>query len=297
MTSTMIDPRQAWLEQRRSGIGGSDAPAVLGVDPWRDPLTIWSQKVGLLESEDLSDNEAVQAGIELERPIAEWYGRKFGRHVQMNEPYRIRRHPTHEFMIATLDAIEDRDGEMVVVQVKNTSAPAETWEEALPTHYEVQLQHEMLVAGASRGVLVALHRGQSLRAYERVLCPSMADEIIEAERQFWEMVKSETAPAAGPYSATTVRELFPRDEIQDAVPLLPEADDLDAELQDLKAKIDELAGRKGQVESQLKMWIGSHSAGVTPQGVKFSWKGSEVNYKPREASTAYVRRFTRSVKR
>jgi predicted phage-related endonuclease len=76
------DARAAWLEERKKGIGGSDAPAVCGVDPWRDALTVWSQKVGLLEAEDLSGNEAVEAGLVLEAAIGAWYGTKFNRNVK-----------------------------------------------------------------------------------------------------------------------------------------------------------------------------------------------------------------------
>ena len=289
--------RAAWLEERKKGIGGSDAPAVCGVDPWRDALTVWSQKVGLLEGDDLSDNEAVEAGIVLERTIGEWYGRKFKRNVTLAEPFVIRRHPEHHFMCATLDATEDRDGEVVVVQIKNTSYHADSWAEQLPVHYEVQLQHEMIVAGATRGVLVALHRGQNLRAYERNLTPEIASRIIEIERDFWNKVETETAPPAGPHSAETVKALFPKVEIEDLTALSPEADDLDAELQEVRQGLDELAERREQIESQLKMWIGTHAGGLTPQGVKYSWKGSQVHYKPQEARTAYSRRFTRSAKK
>jgi putative phage-type endonuclease len=291
------DTRAAWLEERKKGIGGSDAAAVCGMDPWRDALTVWSQKVGLLEADDLSDNEAVEAGLVLERTIGEWYGRKFNRNVTLAEPFAIRRHPEHSFMRATLDATEDRDGELVVVQIKNTSYPQDAWEEQLPVHYEIQLQHEMIVAGATRGVLVALHRGQNLRAYERTLSQESADRLIEIEREFWAMVESETPPPAGKHSSETVKALFPKVEIEDLTALAPEADDLDFELQEIRGQLDELSDRREQIESQIKLWIGSHAGGLTPQGVKYSWKGSKVNYKPQEAKVGYVRRFTRSAKK
>lgn len=288
--------RAEWLEERRKGIGGSDAAAACGQCPFKDRLTLWSEKVGLLDPADLSDNEAVQSGIELERAIGEWYAKKYGRDVVLAEPYTILKHPTIPFMRATLDATQIVDGVKSVVQIKNTGAPAEAWEDEIPTNYEIQLQHEMLVAGVECGTLVALHRGQKLRAYDRVLMPELASQIIELEREFWEMVVSETAPPAGPHSGGTVKALFPRNEIEDVVALAADADDLDAELQLLKKQQDQLADRREAIESQLKMWIGKHAGGLTPQGVRFSWKGSEVHYKPQEARTAYVRRFTRSAK-
>ncbi|NDC64365.1 MAG: hypothetical protein EBZ59_10375, partial [Planctomycetia bacterium] len=48
------DRRAAWLHERRAGIGGSDAAAACGIDPYRDRLTLWAEKVGLAEPQDLT---------------------------------------------------------------------------------------------------------------------------------------------------------------------------------------------------------------------------------------------------
>ena len=37
-------------ETRRNFIGGSDAPAIMGVSPWDTPYTCWEKKVGLRQS-------------------------------------------------------------------------------------------------------------------------------------------------------------------------------------------------------------------------------------------------------
>lgn len=298
--------REEWLKERRNGIGGSDAAAAIGVCPYKDRLTLWAEKLGLADPPDLSGNEAVESGIQLERAIGEWYGTKYRRSpvdercglVTFPNAYTIERHPTIGFMFATIDAWETfSDGGLGVVQIKNTAFPADAWEERLPVNYVTQLRHEMIVAGVTRGTLVALHRGQALRVYPVTLDPDEAAALIAAEEQFWNLVESETLPPAGPHSADTVKALFPRSTAEDVVPLAHEADDLDAELEQVKADIARLTERRDKIESQLKLWIGDHVAGLTPQGIKFSWKGSEINYKPQEARTAYVRRFTRSAKK
>lgn len=287
--------RETWLAERRHGIGGSDAAAAMGKSPWKDRLTLWSEKVGLLEPDDLSDNEAVESGIELEDAIGRWYGKRFGRNVEMAPPFTIIRHPEHDFMRATLDARQEIDGVPGVVQIKNTGQTVEQWEDEVPIYYEIQLQHEMYVAGVECGTLVALHRGQKLRAYDRVVMPSLVEEMIAAETEFWNLVKSQTPPEAAAISGEAVKALYPRSEIQDLVPLPPDIDDLDAELQEVKAQVSQLSDRRSEIENQIKMLIGKHEGGVTPQGVKFSWRGSSITYKPQEARTSYVRRFTRSV--
>lgn len=289
--------REAWLIERRRGIGGSDAAAAIGQDRYKDQLTLWAEKVGLVEPANLDGNEAVESGIALERAIGEWYAKKFGREVIFPEPFTIERHPKHAFMAATIDAWEILDdGSRGVIQIKNTGHPWQAWEESVPTNYETQLLHEMVVTGSTHGTLVALHRGQALRAYPRTLDADAAAKLIEMESEFWRMVETETAPPAGPHSSDTVKSLFPRDTLEDVVPLSPDADDLDAELEQAKSQIASLTERRDAIESQIKLWIGEHVGGVTPQGIRFSWKGSEVNYKPQEARKVYVRRFTRSAK-
>lgn len=39
-------PRPVWLEARRTGIGGSDALACLGLDPWKTRLEAYLDKIG-----------------------------------------------------------------------------------------------------------------------------------------------------------------------------------------------------------------------------------------------------------
>ena len=36
--------REEWLARRRSGIGGSDVAAVLGLSPWKSPRQVWLDK-------------------------------------------------------------------------------------------------------------------------------------------------------------------------------------------------------------------------------------------------------------
>ena len=44
--------RAEWLEERRKGIGGSDAAAVAGLNPWRSAAAVYLDKVGEVEPEN-----------------------------------------------------------------------------------------------------------------------------------------------------------------------------------------------------------------------------------------------------
>jgi predicted phage-related endonuclease len=255
---------------------------------------LWSEKVGIVEGDDLSENEAVESGIMLEVPIAQWYGRKFDREVHVEPPFTLLRHPQHDFMLATLDAVQFIDGEKQVVEIKNTSFGPDAWEDRLPVHYEMQLIHQMVVTGCTKGTLVALHKGQYLRAYDRVLSPQVAETLIEAEAHFWQMVMAEQPPEPGPNSGDALKAMFPRAEIEDMVTLPAEFDDLETEIEKIKDEVDRLSERRDEIESRIKMLIGKHTGGITPQGIKYSWKNVQSVLKAQPERVVNSRRFTRS---
>ena len=58
--------RDAWLEQRRKGVGGSDVAPIMDLSKWRSCYEVWAEKVGLIQPADLSDKESVQWGNILE---------------------------------------------------------------------------------------------------------------------------------------------------------------------------------------------------------------------------------------
>ena len=86
---------------RKLGLGSSDAAVAVGLSPYKCPLSLWLEKTGRKEPEDISHKEAVLWGIELEPVLAQVYAKRTG--------YRVRRvnavlqHPEHLFMLANLD--------------------------------------------------------------------------------------------------------------------------------------------------------------------------------------------------
>ena len=50
--STAGISRAEWLALRKRGIGGSDASAIMGVNPYRSAWSVWADKTGQLPAED-----------------------------------------------------------------------------------------------------------------------------------------------------------------------------------------------------------------------------------------------------
>ena len=83
LASTTQLTREQWLTIRKLGIGSSDAAVAIGLSPYKCPLSLWLEKTGRKEPDDLSQKEAVLWGIELEPVLAQVYAKRTG--------YRVRR--------------------------------------------------------------------------------------------------------------------------------------------------------------------------------------------------------------
>lgn len=64
-----IENHAEWISARVSGIGGSDAAAILGKSPFKSNVQLWEEKTGLTKPPDISDNPAVKFGKEAEKNI------------------------------------------------------------------------------------------------------------------------------------------------------------------------------------------------------------------------------------
>ena len=62
MTVEEMKDRKAWLKLRNSGLGGSDASVIMGMNPWKSRLALWAEKTGEIEPEELSGNQRVYWG-------------------------------------------------------------------------------------------------------------------------------------------------------------------------------------------------------------------------------------------
>ena len=191
---------ETWLEERRKGLGGSDAAPVLGLSPWKTPYQVWLEKRG--EAPEQEDNEPMFWGRTLEPVIRQRYADVTGRSVAI--PKGILVHPKHKWMLANLDGIAgDR-----VLEVK-TARSAEKWGEPgsdeIPEHYRPQVEHYMAVTGLLVADVAVLIGGQDFRIYEVPADKELQELIIEQEAAFWEMVEKGTPPEVTNYADVKAR--------------------------------------------------------------------------------------------
>lgn len=154
----VADPNDpAWHEARRSFIGASEAPAILGLSPWATALDVWAVKMGI--TEDFGGNTATDLGHELEDWIARQWTKATGRAHWA--PGTTQRHADLPHIAASVDRVVNYagdDGPSVELLECKLVGPnvAWSWAEGPPIYVVIQVQVQMAVTGAQRAHVCAL---------------------------------------------------------------------------------------------------------------------------------------------
>lgn len=186
--------RAAWLETRRSGIGGSDVAGILGLSKWSTPLQVYQQKRG--EIADQPDNATMRWGRYLEPVVRQAYADETGNEVRVLD--QLVRHHSHDFMIANLDGfVAPASGPRRVFEAK-TARTAEGWGEPgsdqIPQPYLLQVQHYMAVTGFVVADVAVLVGGSDFRIYEVPEDRELQEMLVDAEAEFWGRVQRGDPP-------------------------------------------------------------------------------------------------------
>lgn len=153
--------REEWLEERKKGIGGSDAAIIVGKNPYKTTIDLWEEKLGIKEAEDISDKPYVQYGTNAEEYLRELFKLDFPKYQVTHEEYSIIRHPEYPFLFASLDGqlVNKETGELGILEIKTSeilkSMQKEKWKDGIPDNYYCQVLHYLYVTGYSFAILKA----------------------------------------------------------------------------------------------------------------------------------------------
>ncbi|MDE7212886.1 MAG: YqaJ viral recombinase family protein [Lachnospiraceae bacterium] len=173
--------RQEWLKLRRTGIGGSDAGAVCGLNPYSSPMKVYHDKT-CPQTED-ADNESIRQGRDLEEYVAQRFMEATGLKVRRsNYMYRSVEHP---FMLADIDRLVV--GEDAGLECKTASAySTDKWKNgAIPVHYIIQCYHYMAVTGRRAWYIVVAILGKEFLYRKLVWDEELIRQMVGVEERFW----------------------------------------------------------------------------------------------------------------
>lgn len=177
----------AWLEMRKTHIGASDAPIILGTSPWKTAYQLWEEKLGLRESPKM--NAAMQRGHDLEPLARQAYNDYTG---NASEP-EVVFHSELTWMMSSLDGLSlDRS---TILEIK---CPGKVDHEIaksgkVPVKYYAQLQHQMATAGVD-----ILHyfsfSDVDFHMIEVKRDDKFIETMIEKELEFWNHLQNFQPP-------------------------------------------------------------------------------------------------------
>ena len=148
--------REEWLNGRGNlhGIGGSDASAAIGMNPWRSNLDLWMIKTGRKEAPDISDNERVKYGQNAEEYIRRLFQLKFKDEYEIQyQDNTILQNVNNKYMLYSPDGLilEKSTGRKGIFECKTTtlmkSYDKEKWRDCIPENYYIQVIHGLNTTG------------------------------------------------------------------------------------------------------------------------------------------------------
>ncbi len=264
LTITNDLTREEWLRARQKGIGGSDASAILGFNPWKSQFQLFIEKTSAFVEE--IDSEVIHWGNVLEDVVAQEFTRRTGKKVRRRN--QMFKHPDYEFMLANID--RDVVGEKSLLECKTTNAfNADAWEgDHIPPAYICQLQHYMAVLDYEKAYIAVLIGGQKFVWKEVKRDNEFIELMIEREKDFWENHVLANVPPEidGTDSASDLlKKMYPKDNGEIVMLKSDEAEMLIEAIESIKSDVKEKQTLQKEYENKLKLMIGDAQTGVTPR--------------------------------
>lgn len=178
--------RIEWLKERQTGIGGSDAAAVLGVHPFMTPLELWESKVN--EIVDQEPTGPMMRGVVLEPVAADLYVEKTERQIR-RQP--LKRHPDFDHMLGNVDRQILAVGEVESTGILEVKCPglrvmANVKARGLSDYMTVQLMHYLAVYGYSWGSFCLFNaENWDLIWFDLEADQDFIAMLAEKESEFW----------------------------------------------------------------------------------------------------------------
>ena len=213
--------RSEWLAVRKQGIGGSDAAAAVGLNPYQSQLELWMIKTGRFTKDSPNESETkpdidskMYWGQVLEPIVAQHYTKVTGRKVRKVNAILQHADSDKSWMLANIDYRVVGSDEVQLLECKTAGEyGAKLWKDGVPEYVQCQVQHQLAVTGLQAADVCVLICGQQLKIYRIERDEELIAKLIELERLFWQYVQSNIPPCAdgSESSGVALRCLFPQD--------------------------------------------------------------------------------------
>ena len=200
--------REEWLKARNNRIGGSDAAAIIGLNPYMSNVDLWEIKTGRRQQEDISQKSYVKYGTKAEKYLRELFKLDHPEYLVLYQENNMFFNDTYPWAHASLDGwLGSENGFRGIWECKTTnilnSQQKEKWDNRIPDNYYCQILHYFMVTEFKFAVLKAQLKydyGDDVMCVtkeyriERAEVEQDIRYLAEKEKEFWECVKEDRKP-------------------------------------------------------------------------------------------------------
>ncbi len=298
--------REQFLMERRSGIGGSDIAAICSENPWKKPIDVYLDKIGM--SADRETTDQMEIGTWMEPKIVDMLAKKTGNRMiyfaqnghqpdspdVVCQPQKMFRHKDHEFLMCHPDAFILGDGEPIgVVEcktagIRQSAFYGEEDTDEMPTQYLLQMQYTMGVCASELARFLRIGHlplilDNKFKFYKADYSPELFKSMEKIAIDFWNDHVLKLIPPEPDNSeqyATYLKSTF-----KDAGTEIVANEEIEVAMmtyakikEDLKALEEAMQFRK----NQIKAFLGDNSV-LRGQRFMMTWKADKpsfaINYK------------------
>lgn len=203
----ILSSHEEWLKNRTK-IGGSDASAILGLNPYKTNVDLWMEKTGQVIPEDISDKPYVQYGTQAEMHLRGLFRLDFPEYKVEYVENNMFLNDKYPWAHASLDGwLTDQEGRKGVWECKTTeilsSQHREKWDHRIPDNYYIQCLHYLAVTEFEFVILKAQlktvfdgipYLQTRHYTFNRDEVQEDIEYLMKEEERFWKYVKSGVCP-------------------------------------------------------------------------------------------------------
>lgn len=271
ITEIAYENKEEWLSIRKGYIGGSDAGAVVGLNPYKSAYSLWAEKTGKIP--EFEGNTTTRVGGYLEELVADMFTEETGKKVRRKNRILV----NDEYPWACADVDRMIVGEKAILECKTTNSPVAMKKfknGEYPESWYCQMTHYLAITGLEKAYLAVLIECRDFKIFELERDEEEIAALMTAEKNFMELVKTNTPPVADGMASTsdTLVTLYPQSNAE-TVDLFGYENDL-AQYMVIQAQIKALERQEDEMANKVKAFLGKAGKGENER-FRVSWTTSE----------------------
>jgi putative phage-type endonuclease len=171
-----------WLEWRSQGIGASDAPTIMGENPWKSAAHLLQEKCGGTDTN--FKNRDMERGMSLEPEARRHYETKVGIRIVPACLQSVK----YEWLRASVDGLATDGSTVVEIKCGESAYRKASISRAVPDYYYGQLQHILAVTNF-RWIDFYCYLPEQPEVHLRIpRDDSYIKRLLYAESLFWQKI-------------------------------------------------------------------------------------------------------------